>query len=60
MPLWEWGQDETVLSGSIRLMDRTASGLLLMALGVVLLLWYYRLDRARRELVFRRLTEGQL
>lgn len=41
-------------------MDRMASGLLLMAFGVALLLWYYHLERAKRELVFKRLTEGQL
>lgn len=41
-------------------MDRMASGLLLMALGVVLLLWWYRTERAKRELVFQRITEGQL
>lgn len=41
-------------------MDRMASGLLMMGLGVLLLLWWYRTERAKRELVFRRLTEGQL
>ena len=41
-------------------MDRLASGLILMGLGVVLLLWYYHLDRARREVVFRRVTEGRV
>ncbi len=41
-------------------MDRMASGLLLMALGVLLLLWWYRTERAAREVVFKRLTEGQL
>lgn len=41
-------------------MDKMASGLILAGLGVVLLLWWYRTERAKRELVFRRLTEGQL
>lgn len=41
-------------------MDRMASGLLLMGLGVILLLWWYRTERAKRELVFTRLTEGKL
>ncbi len=41
-------------------MDRMASGLLMMGLGVLLLLWWYRTERAKRELVFARLTEGQL
>jgi hypothetical protein len=41
-------------------MDKMAGGLLLMAFGVALLLWYYRLERAKRELVFRRLTEGRV
>lgn len=41
-------------------MDRLASGLLLMALGVLLLAWWYHLDRAHRETVFVRLSEGQI
>lgn len=41
-------------------MDKMASGLLLMAFGVLLLLWWYRTERAKRELVFQRLTEGHL
>ncbi len=41
-------------------MDRMAAGLLMMALGVALLLWWYRTERAKRELVFRRLTEGNV
>ena len=40
--------------------DRMASGLLLMALGVLLILWYYRMERAKRESVFRKLAEGNL
>jgi hypothetical protein len=41
-------------------MDRRASGLLLLAFGVLLVLWWYRTERAKREVVFRRLTEGQV
>lgn len=41
-------------------MDRMASGLLLMMFGAVLLLWYYHLDRVKRETVFRRVTEGRV
>jgi hypothetical protein len=41
-------------------MDKMASGLLLMAFGVVLLLIWYRTERAKRELIFRRLTEGHV
>ena len=41
-------------------MDRMASGLLLMAFGVLLILWFYHLERTKREIVFRRLTEGNL
>lgn len=41
-------------------MDRLAAGLILMALGILLLVWWYRLDRARREIMFTRLVEGQL
>lgn len=41
-------------------MDRLASGVLLMALGVVLLLWYYHLSRVSRETLFVRVTEGQI
>lgn len=32
----------------------------MMAAGVVLLLWWHRTERAKRELVFTRLSEGQL
>jgi hypothetical protein len=39
-------------------MDRLASGLLLMALGVALLVWYYRSERAAREAVFSHLAGG--
>ena len=41
-------------------MDRMASGILLAGLGVILLLWWYRTERAAREMTFRRLTEGAL
>jgi len=41
-------------------MDKKASGLLLMAFGVLLILWWYRIDRQHRETVFRRLTEGHV
>lgn len=41
-------------------MDKKASGLLMLTLGVVLILWWYRTERLTRETVFRRLTEGQV
>lgn len=41
-------------------MDKKASGLLLMAFGVVLILWWYKTERMRREVIFRRLTEGSV
>ena len=41
-------------------MDKKASGLLMLALGIVLILWWYHLARMTRETVFTRLTEGQL
>jgi len=41
-------------------MDRLASGLLLMVFGVLLMLWWYRTERAAREATFRRLTEGPI
>lgn len=41
-------------------MDRLASGLLLIVFGVLLMVWWSHTERAKRELVFRRLTEGQL
>lgn len=37
-----------------------AGGLLMMAGGVALMLWWYRTERSARELVFQRMTEGQL
>ena len=40
--------------------DRMASGLLLMTFGVLLVVWYYRMERAKREMVFRKLAEGNL
>jgi hypothetical protein len=39
-------------------MDKRASGLLLLAFGLILILWWYRTDRMVREAVFQRLTEG--
>jgi hypothetical protein len=41
-------------------MDRMASGLLLMAFGIALMIWWYHVERMKRETVFRRLTEGHL
>lgn len=41
-------------------MDRLASGLLLMGLGVLLLVWYYKLDRMKREVLFKRITTGSI
>lgn len=41
-------------------MDKKASGLLMLALGVLLILWWYHLARLNRETVFTRLTEGKL
>jgi cbb3-type cytochrome oxidase subunit 3 len=41
-------------------MDRMASGILLLAFGVVLVAWWYHTERAKRELIFTRMAEGQL
>ena len=41
-------------------MDRLASGLILMALGVLLMVWFFHLDRTAREQLFGRLTTGAL
>lgn len=41
-------------------MDKMASGLLLLAFGFGLMAWYAHLDRAKREAIFRNLSEGHI
>lgn len=40
-------------------MDRRAAGLILILFGVGLIIWYHRLARGNREILFDRLAGGE-
>lgn len=41
-------------------MDRRASGLILLMFGIGLVVWYHRLTRGDREVLFDRLAGGEV